>query len=58
MDEYNSAIDTYVSEQATKFLTGEESLDSFDNFVSQLNSMGLPEVLKIRQAAYDRYLAR
>ena len=58
MDEYNSAIDTYVSEQATKFLTGEGSLDSFDNFVSQLNSMGLPEVLKIRQAAYDRYLAR
>lgn len=53
-----NAINTYASEMALKFLTGEESLDNFDSFVETLNEMGLPRVLEIRQAAYDRFLAR
>ena len=53
-----NAINTYASEMALKFLTGEESLDNFDNFVETLNEIGLPRVLEIRQAAYDRFLAR
>ena len=53
-----NAINTYASEMALKFLTGEESLDNFDSFVETMNEMGLPRVLEIRQAAYDRFLAR
>ena len=58
LDELVDSISTYVSEMTAKYITGEESLDNFDSFVEQLNSMGLPEVLDIQQAAYDRYLAR
>lgn len=58
LDEYQSAIATYVSEEASKFITGDEPLSNFNSFVSNLNNMGLPQVLKIYQAAYDRYLAR
>ena len=59
--EYSSlatSINTYASEMALKFLTGEESLDNFDSFVETMNEMGLPRVLELQQAAYDRFLAR
>ena len=52
----SAPIDTYVAEMALKFVTGDESLDGFDQFVEKLNSMGLQECLKLQQAAYDRYM--
>ena len=54
---YN-AMSTYVKEMAIKFITGEESLDNWDNYINTLNDMGMEKMLEIRQAAYDRYLAR
>lgn len=56
--ELQGAIQTYIEEQSVKFMTGEESLDNFDNFVATVEGMGLEEMLAIDQAAYDRYLAR
>ena len=53
-----SSISSYVSEMAGKYLKGEESLDNYDAFVKQLDSMGLPTVLETYQKAYDRFLAR
>lgn len=53
-----NTVNTYATEMALKYLTGEESLDNFDSFVATLNEMGLPRVLEIQQAAYDRFLAR
>lgn len=58
LDELVSAISTYVSEMAVKYITGEESLDNFDDFLEQLDAMGLQRVLEIYQEAYDRFLAR
>ena len=54
----NTPIATYVSEMALKFVTGDEDLDDFDEFVEQLNNMGLQECLELQQAAYDRYLSK
>jgi putative aldouronate transport system substrate-binding protein len=51
-------INTYADEMTLKFITGVENLDRFDVFVSTLNSMRLPELLKSEQKAYDRYMAR
>lgn len=51
-------IDTYVAEMALKFVTGDESLDNFDQFVEELYSMGLQECLDIQQAACDSYMNR
>ncbi|MDD9269552.1 extracellular solute-binding protein [Paenibacillus sp. GCM10023248] len=51
-------ITTYKDEMINKFIMGTEPLDKFDDFVAHINSMGLDNVLKIQQAAYDRYAKR
>lgn len=51
-------IETYVYETIPKFITGDESLDKFDAFVEQIKAMGIADVIKIQQAALDRYKNR
>ncbi len=51
-------IQTYADEMRIKFIMGETSLDEFDNYVKQIEAMGLEDVLAIQQAALDRYNAR
>lgn len=58
VDAIQTAITTYIQEMSLKFFTGEESLDQFDAFVETLNGMGLERLLEVKQAAYDRFLAR
>ncbi len=41
-----------------RFIFGDESLDNFDDYIETLNSMGLPRLLELKQAQYDRYLDR
>ena len=53
--QYMTDIETRVNEMMYKFVMGQESLDSFDKYVEDLNSMGLDKVLEVRQAQYDRY---
>lgn len=49
---------TYVAEMALKFVTGDESLDNFDDFVKSMDQKGLQELLEIEQEAYNRFLSR
>jgi putative aldouronate transport system substrate-binding protein len=58
LDEMANTIGTFVSETAVKYITGEGDPAGFDKYLDQLNSMGLPKVLEIYQAAYDRFMAR
>lgn len=53
-----NTLNTYVLEESIKFVTGERSLDEFDNFVSELEDIGLDRMLEIRNTAYQRYLDR
>ena len=53
-----SEINTYRDEMTMKFLLGTVSLDDFASFQSQLSNMGVEDAIAIRQAAYDRYMAR
>lgn len=56
--EYNSMytdISTTVSEMTLKFITGEEPLDAYDDYVEKLNTMGLDTCVEIMQEAYDNY---
>jgi len=50
----------YTMEMPPKFIVGVESLDdeSWNNYLAQLEAKGLSTELEIRQAAYDRLLAR
>ena len=51
-------IDTYMKEMVYGFIMGTESLDNYDQFVNQLYSLGLQDVLDTTQTAVDRYNKR
>ena len=54
----NTAVNTYVSEECTKFIMGTRSLDEFDDFVAEIKELKIDKALEIKQAAYDRFMAR
>jgi len=49
-----AAIDKHRNEQLTRFILGERSLDQWDQYVAEANKLGLDELMKITQKAYDR----
>ena len=57
-DTYNDAwtdINAYITESTAKFITGEEDIATgWENFVKDLEQMGLQDVIDVYQAAYDR----
>lgn len=53
--EYQTAIETYIEESFTKFVTGAADIDTdFDAFVSELEAMGMNEYLAAIQSCWDR----
>ena len=40
------------------FILGNEDLSNWDSFISEIEGMGIQDVLAVRQAAYNRYKAR
>ncbi len=51
-------IDTYIREAGLQFMVGDLPIDEFDSFVANLNNMGLPRVLELKTAAYERFINR
>lgn len=49
-------LDTYRQEWYHKFITGQEPLSKFDEFVENLKRLGADEVVAVRQQQYERYL--
>ncbi|MBE7054759.1 MAG: extracellular solute-binding protein [Ruminococcaceae bacterium] len=49
-----TSIKSYVSECMTRFVLGDMSFDEWDDYVKELDKMGLEDYLRIKQAAYDR----
>ena len=61
VQEYNSImtdIQTYLDEFKLKFILGTEPLENFPQFVENIKNMNIERSIEIRQAEYDRYLAR
>lgn len=54
---YNE-IKTYVDEMTLKFILGTESLDSFDQYIANLQKMNVERIIEIYQGAYDRFMSR
>ncbi|MEA4824482.1 MAG: extracellular solute-binding protein [Clostridiaceae bacterium] len=50
-----SDISNYVSQMQAKFVTGVEPLDNWDQYVKEVNNMGIDQVLTVYQTAYDRW---
>ena len=47
-------LESYISEMHAKFITGDEDLETgWDAYLSQLDRLGLPEVLEIYTRAYE-----
>jgi len=51
-------INTYRDEMIDKFITGQEPLEKFDEFVEQIKAMGIDEAIRIRQDALERWKKR
>lgn len=55
MSTLGADIGNYVTEMQAKFITGQVSLNEWDNYVNTLNKMGLDRYMKAYEAAYGRY---
>lgn len=55
--QYQTDLTTYVAETNVAFITGTTSLDTFDSYLSTLDSMGIKDLLKVKQQQYDRFKA-
>ena len=51
-------INTYRDEMTLKFIFGDADISQFDEYVGNIEKMGLERALEIENAAYDRYKAR
>jgi len=53
---YSSNINTYANEQRQKWIMGAEDIDStWDKYVETLKSMHVDDMVKVYQAAYERF---
>lgn len=53
-NDIGAAVDTYAQEMINKFLIGNEPLSKWDSYVTNLNEMGIDELLESYKSAYDR----
>ena len=51
-------INSYIAEMTKKFISGDEPLTNFDNYLDQLQKMGMDDLIAAYQAAYDSFMAR
>lgn len=51
-------MEAYRDEMLYKFVKGQEPLDNFDSYVDGMKALGIEELIALRQAALDRYIAR
>jgi putative aldouronate transport system substrate-binding protein len=48
-------LTTYVDEMMLKFITGQEPLSKFDEYMERLRALEVERAISIKQAALDRY---
>lgn len=54
-----SNVNTHVSEMTLRFINGTDDIDAgWDEYVAQVEGMGIQKVIDCYQAAYERYEAR
>lgn len=54
LDMYESDFDTYCDETLIKFLTGAESLETYQTFLNTLDNMGMEDLQQVKQDQFDR----
>lgn len=51
-------VETYRDEMTIKYIMGQESLDTFDQYVENIKKLGIDRALEIKNAALKRYNER
>lgn len=51
-------VNAYVDEYTLKVIMGNDSVNNFDNYLSQLKKLDIDKAISIQQAAYDRFTKR
>ena len=54
---YEGEIKTYLDESLDAFITVKKPLSEFEDFVAQMKKMGIEDILKIYNDAFQRYNA-
>lgn len=54
IQDIRASLKTFVGEQTVLFATGARNIDEWDDYLAELNEIGLPVFLEICQQAYDR----
>lgn len=49
-------IETHCTEQISKFLLGERSMDEWDAFIAEVQKMGLDDLKRVHESSYTRVL--
>lgn len=55
---YATDLATYISEEIPKFVTGDRSFDTWDDFMADCEGMHVDELVAAYQGAYDRYFEK
>lgn len=56
MTTLNSDINGLTSEKTSRWVTGQESLDTYEDYKKQIKKMGVDRFIEIYQNGYDRWL--
>ncbi len=51
-------IDTYINEMRARFISGQEPLANFDQYITTLKNMGMDRLIEIRQLSLDKALGK
>jgi len=51
-------VQTYQKEYEAKFITGAIPISDFDSYTAQIKKFGIDKAIAMKQAAYDRYMAK
>ena len=54
----STEMSTYADGEILKFILGDRSLDTYDDFLATVESMGLDRLTEIQQIAYDTYMEK
>lgn len=57
MNDLRTVLETYMQTEIAKFIVGERNLNTFDQFLSDMEKIGLREYEGYYQTAYDAFLA-
>lgn len=58
-DRYLTVLNEYQNERISAFITGKEDIEiGWDGYIEKCKELGSEEIVKVHQAAYERYLAQ